>query len=97
MASMRTRHQSSTYHLTRNGWIVGDLPPADRIESWHCVIEAAGRSKRYVEWTCLWADPQIPEEERDRLRRRFSEPVRVFATGSPGAKPAALATDAMQR
>jgi hypothetical protein len=72
---MPARRQSSTYHLTRRGWILSDVPPPDRVESWTCVVERAGHSKRYVEWTCLWADPEIPEGERDRLRWSFPEPL----------------------
>jgi len=75
MDCMATRRQSSTFHLTRNGWIVGDDPPAGRVESWTCVVEQAGRSKRYVEWTCLWADPDVTQMERDRLRQQFEQPV----------------------
>ena len=75
---MGTRRQTSTHHLTHDGWIVSDLPPEDRIESWSCVVERAGRSKRYVEWTCLWVDPNVTQTERETLRRQFEEPVPGF-------------------
>ena len=78
MDSVGTSRQSATYHLTRDGWVVGDYPPPARIESWNCVVERAGRSKRYVEWTCLWADPETSQMERDRLRQKFRESVPAF-------------------
>ena len=75
---MGMRRQKSTYHLTRNGWVIGDAAPAGRIETWSCVVERAGRAKRYVEWTCLWADADVSQSERDTLRQQFKEPVPGF-------------------
>jgi hypothetical protein len=66
-----------TYHLTHNGWIVAEHPPLDRVETWICAIEVAGRSKRYVEWTRMWTNPEVSQAERDALRERFTEDMRT--------------------
>jgi len=72
---MEARRENSTYHLTPKGWIVSDTPPPDRVETWHCCVEKPGWSKRYVEWTCIWTNPNVAQSERDALRGRFSEPL----------------------
>jgi hypothetical protein len=68
---MATNRENSLCHLTPNGWIVGDAPPLDRVETWSCCVEEAGRAKRYVEWTRIWTNPDVARSERDRLRKRF--------------------------
>lgn len=64
-----------TCHLTPDGWVVADSPPPGRVETWICSVEEPGWSKRYVEWTCMWANPKVPLSERDSLRERFAEPM----------------------
>lgn len=68
---MATKSECSIYHLTPAGWVVGESAPPDRVESWNCRVEDAGRGKRYVEWTRIWTNPEVRHAERDRLRRHF--------------------------
>lgn len=68
---MANNRETCLYHLTSNGWVVGDPPPPDRVETWTCCVEEAGRAKRYVEWTRIWTSPEVARPERDRLRKRF--------------------------
>ena len=68
---MATNRETSQCHLTPKGWVVGDVPPPDRVETWNFSVEEAGRAKRYVEWTRVWTSPEVARPERDRLRKRF--------------------------
>lgn len=72
---MGTSRENSTCHLTPEGWLVGDLQPVDRVETWTCCLEKVGRAKRYVEWTRIWASPDASPSERDMLRQRFAGQV----------------------
>jgi hypothetical protein len=67
--------ENSTCHLTPQGWVVGDTPPPDRVETWNCCVRDAGRGKRYVEWTRLWTNSDVALSERNRLRKRFWDVV----------------------
>lgn len=70
---------ATTYHLTHDGWKVGE-PPPDRIETWsRSVSQASGWSKEYVAWTCLWTDPALERAERDKVRAKHSDVM-----GRPG-------------
>jgi hypothetical protein len=61
------------YHLTPKGWITGDRP-SDCAESWaRSVRQQSGWSKEYIDWRCLWVDPNIARAERDALRKKFQE------------------------
>jgi len=58
--------------LTPVGWKT-DEPP-DCVESWRCqVYQRSGWSKEYVNWTCVWANPDVPRADRDRLREKHKE------------------------
>lgn len=83
---MAVSRENSVCHLTPNGWVVGDVPPPDRVETWNCCVEDAGRSKRYVEWTRLWTNPKVARPERDRLRKRFWEPACGAAADRPSSR-----------
>ena len=67
------RHET-IYHLTPRGWEFDDPPPPDRVESWRCYVhQQSGWSKEYVDWTCIWANPDVPRTERDQLREKHKE------------------------
>lgn len=70
---MARSRDNKTYHLTPDGWIVADSPPPNRVETWTCSVEEAGWSKRYVEWTCMWANPNVLHADRNSLRERYAE------------------------
>lgn len=62
-----------TYHLTPKGWITGD-PPDNRAETWsRSTRQQSGWSKEYIDWRCLWVNPNLPRNERDALRKRHQE------------------------
>jgi hypothetical protein len=71
---MANSRENSIWHLTPEGWVVSEAPPPDRVETWNCCVEEAGRSKRYVEWTRIWTNPSVAPSQRDRLRKRFWGP-----------------------
>jgi hypothetical protein len=69
----------SILHLTLSGWQTGESPEG-RVESWHySYSQQSGWSKEYVEWTCIWADPDIPRADRNRIREQYGERM-----GKPG-------------
>jgi hypothetical protein len=52
------------YHLTSDGWKIGN-PPADRIETWIChKYQASGYSRTLISWRCTWADPAGRQRRR---------------------------------
>jgi hypothetical protein len=77
---MAPDEENITHHLTRNGWVISDNPPLDRVETWNRYTEeTSGRSERSTKWTCTWANPAIPRSERNALRERFS--TRMLGSG----------------
>jgi len=73
---MAVRRQSSTYHLSAREGLDRQRDCAARSHrKLELCREASRRSKRCVEWIRLWADPEVPEGERDKLRRTFPEPL----------------------
>lgn len=62
---------NTDYHLTSRGWETDEPPPADRVETWNrSVHQQSGWSKEYIDWTCIWADSDVPRAERDALRKK---------------------------
>ncbi len=71
---------STTLHLTPDGWSYDDDRPANAVETWRRdVDQASGWSREYVDWTCEWANPDIPREKRDEIRNQYRERM-----GKPG-------------
>jgi hypothetical protein len=70
---------TTVYSLTPEGWEV-DETHSQAVERWSReVYQASGWSREYVTWTCLWAKPDIPRADRDRIRAKHSEFM-----GTPG-------------
>jgi hypothetical protein len=74
---------------SERGWVVGDTPPADRVETWSCCVKDAGRGKRYVEWTRIWTNSDVALSERNRLRKRFWDVVDVGTINQALGRPQA--------
>lgn len=61
---------ATDYHLTGKGWVSG-APPQDRIESWTRVETQESKWSRIrIRWMPVWASPDIPRSERDKIRNR---------------------------
>lgn len=75
-----------TYHLTPDGWVASDEPPADRVLTRVLKVEQpSGWSDReYRTWSTEWA-PVEHEAERDRLTKEFGD--------TPNQKGSAIASN----
>jgi hypothetical protein len=74
--------QNTIFHLTSNGWFISDSPPPDRVETWNCCVrDLPAWSRQLIDWTCMWANPNVPRAERDILRVRFAVQMHARARG----------------
>ena len=72
---------ATIYTLTTSGWVVSDSYP-DGVERWaRHVFQASDWSREYITWTCVWANPDVPRPERDRVRKEHREFM-----GEPGQR-----------
>jgi len=64
--------------LTPERWVVGKLPPSDRVETWSCFkSKESASSTLYIDWECKWANERISRSERDELRRKHDDVMGV--------------------
>jgi|GEM_PF-5398698 len=77
---MATERELYRWHLTPKGWVPGDEPPEDRVETWLLTVTShdvyPSISKH---WSGEWKSPHHSEEDRSRLRERFREPTADYA------------------
>jgi hypothetical protein len=88
--TMSKSRETSICHLTPRGWVVGDAPPPERVETWNCCVTDAGRGKRYVEWTRIWTNSDVALSERNRLRKRYWDVVDVGTIDQASGRPQAV-------
>jgi hypothetical protein len=71
---------TATFHLTPSGWIEGDVAPPQRVETWsRSIRQLSSWSREYIDWRCIWVNPDMPAAERDDLRKKYRQLL-----GSPG-------------
>ena len=78
---------TTVHHLTTDGWSHGEDRPADAVETWECdVNQASGWSDEDRDWTCTWASPAVPREERDSIRKKHREKIGMVAGRVSGCR-----------
>lgn len=61
------------YVLTQEGWSTGNEHP-NAVEVWErSASQASGWSREHISWSCLWANPDVSRDERDRLRAYYQK------------------------
>lgn len=67
---------TTTHHLTKSGWVHGELRPDDAMETWVCKAhQASAWSKEDRDWSCEWANHLIARDERDKFRLLFASKI----------------------
>jgi hypothetical protein len=58
------------------GWVKGDEPPLDRLETWdYDMHQASGWSKEIVNFDRVWINETVSEAERDAAWKKFGQPL----------------------
>jgi hypothetical protein len=67
---------TTVHHLTEHGWLHDEARPDEAMETWVCKThQASGWSKEDRDWSCEWANTQVPRETRDRVRSLFAAKI----------------------
>jgi hypothetical protein len=76
MTAMAHDRDQGSYHLTPIGWVKGQEPPPDRVETWNYdACPTSGWSKEIFRFDQVWVDEAIGKADRDAMLEKFGIPV----------------------